>query len=74
MVVSFVDSPTVVVVTPQAPICEDETNVAVVGTTIDDADSFIWTSTTGTGTTIANPTTLAPLRSHQVLQIFSTAT
>ena len=61
MVVSFVDSPTVVVVTPQAPICEDETNVAVVGTTITDADSFIWTSTTGTGTTIANPTTLNPL-------------
>lgn len=61
MVVTFVDSPTVVVVTPQNPICEDETNVAVVGTTIDDADSFIWTSTTGTGTTIANPTTLSPL-------------
>ncbi|MGB2173381.1 MAG: PKD-like domain-containing protein [Flavobacteriaceae bacterium] len=61
MVVTFVDSPTVVVVTPQNPICEDETNVAVVGTTIDDADSFIWTSTTGTGTTIANPTTLNPL-------------
>ena len=73
MVVSFVDSPTVVVVTPQAPICEDETNVAVVGTTINDADSFIWTSTTGTGTTIANPTNLSQ-RSHQVLQIFSTAT
>ncbi|MDC0092515.1 hypothetical protein OAI30_00005, partial [bacterium] len=61
IVVSFVDSPTVVVVTPQAPICEDETNVAVVGTTITDADSFIWTSTTGTGTTIANPTTLSPI-------------
>ena len=61
MVVSFVDSPTVVVVTPQAPICEDETNVAVVGTTITDADSFIWTSTTGTGTTIANPTNLSPI-------------
>ncbi len=61
IVVSFVDSPTVVVVTPQAPICEEETNVAVVGTTIDDADSFIWTSTTGTGTNIANPTTLSPL-------------
>ena len=59
MVVTFVDSPTVVVVTPQNPICEDETNVAVAGTTIDNADSFIWTSTTGT--TIANPTTLSPL-------------
>ena len=29
MVVTFENSPTVVVVTPQTPICEDETNVAV---------------------------------------------
>ena len=61
MVVTFENSPTVVVVTPQTPICEDETNVAVASTTIDDADSFIWTSTTGTGTTIANPTNLSPI-------------
>ena len=71
MVVSFVDSPTVVVVTPQAPICEDETNVAVVGTTINDADSFIWTSTTGTGTTIANPTNLSPTVTPSATDIFN---
>lgn len=59
MVVTFVDSPEVIVVTPQNPICEDETNVALAGTTINNADSFIWTSTTGT--TIASPTTLSPL-------------
>ena len=50
-------------------ICEDETNVAVVGTTIDDADSFIWTSTTGTGTTISNPTNLSPLVTPSAIDI-----
>jgi hypothetical protein len=69
MVVTFRNSPTVVVVTPQTPICVDETNVAVAGTTIDDADSFIWTSTTGTGTTIANPTTLSPIVTPSAIDI-----
>ncbi len=64
--VSFIDvtlikTPSITVVTPQPTICEDETNVLVNGTVVQNAASFIWTSTTGTGTTISNATSLTPI-------------
>ncbi|MBI9039855.1 immunoglobulin domain-containing protein [Lutibacter sp.] len=48
----------VINVANQAPICEDATNVQVLGTTVTNALSFVYTSTTGT--TINNPTSLNP--------------
>lgn len=58
-VVNLVKSPIVNIVTPQATICQDATNVLVSGTTVANAASYIWTSTTGT--TISNATSLTPL-------------
>ncbi|WP_310594615.1 PKD-like domain-containing protein [Flavobacterium sp.] len=58
-VVSLVKSPIVNIVSPQATICQDATNILVSGTTVANALSFVWTSTTGT--TISNATSLTPL-------------
>ena len=64
--VSFIDvtlikTPSITVVTPQPTICEDETNVLVNGTVVQNEASYNWTSTTGTGTTISNATSLTPI-------------
>jgi uncharacterized protein (UPF0179 family) len=64
--VSFIDvilikTPSITVVTPQPTICEDETNVLVNGTVVQNAASYNWTSTTGTGTGILNETSLTPI-------------
>jgi gliding motility-associated-like protein len=64
--VSFIDvilikTPSITVVTPQPTICEDETNVLVNGTVVQNAASYNWTSTTGTGTGISNETSLTPI-------------
>jgi gliding motility-associated-like protein len=67
MEVSFVNSPSVVVVTPQNPICQDETNVPVLGTVISDTDTILWTS--ATGTTVANPETISPIVTPSALDI-----
>jgi gliding motility-associated-like protein len=58
-VVNLVKSPVVNIVSPQPTICQDATNVLVSGTTVANALSFVWTSTTGT--TISNATSLTPL-------------
>jgi hypothetical protein len=57
--VNLVKSPVVTIVSPQPTICQDATNVLVSGTTVTNAASYTWTSTTGT--TIANATSLTPL-------------
>lgn len=57
--VTLVKSPIVNVVTPQAAICEDATNILVAGTTVANVASYNWTSTTGT--TISNANSLTPL-------------
>lgn len=57
--VNLVKSPVVAIVSPQPTICQDATNVLVSGTTVTNAASYTWTSTTGT--TIANATSLTPL-------------
>ena len=64
--VSFIDvtlikTPSITVVTPQPTICEDEINVLVNGTVVQNAASYNWTSTTGTGTGISNETSLTPI-------------
>ena len=56
--VNITKSP-VVTVSNQLPICEDATNTTIIGTTVDNKASFIWTS--ATGTTIENNTTLNPI-------------
>lgn len=56
--INLIKSP-VITVTNQLPICEDETNVTILGTTVSNQSSFIWTS--ATGTTISNPTILEPI-------------
>ena len=55
---TLVKSPTISV-TNQLPICEDITNVTVLGTTISNYSSFVWSS--ATGTTISNTTILNPI-------------
>lgn len=59
ILVTIVKSPTVNVVSPQASICEDATNVVVTGTTIQNAAAIHWTS--ATPTTISNSSSLSPL-------------
>ncbi|WGK94414.1 MULTISPECIES: PKD-like domain-containing protein [Flavobacterium] len=56
---TLIKSPIVNVVTPQAAICEDATNILVAGTTVANVASYNWTSTTGT--TISNANSLTPL-------------
>ncbi|MEN8881219.1 MAG: PKD-like domain-containing protein [Polaribacter sp.] len=55
--VTLVELP-VITVAPQSPICQDDTNVLVTGTSIINELSFVYTSTTGT--IINNPTSLTP--------------
>ncbi len=57
--ITFVSSPKVTVVTPQNIICENDVNVTILGTSVTDEKSLLWTS--NTGTSIGNPTTLSPL-------------
>ena len=56
--INLVKSP-VITVANQLPICEDATNVTVLGTTVSNQSSFIWTS--ATGTTISNTAILNPI-------------
>ena len=63
---NIVNSP-IVTVTSQLPICEDATNVTVLGTTVQFQSSFVWTS--ATGTTILNNTILNPIVTPSALDI-----
>ena len=55
---TLVKSPTISV-TNQLPICEDVNNVTVLGTSVSNYSSFVWSSTTGT--TISNTSILNPI-------------
>lgn len=57
--VSLIKSPIVNIVTPQATVCEDVTNIPISGTTVANMASYNWTS--ATGTVISNSTSLTPL-------------
>ncbi len=57
MEATFIAKPTIAVI-PQADICADNPNTTIIGTTIANASSFEWTSTTGT--TIINKNVLEP--------------
>ncbi|MFY7884154.1 MAG: hypothetical protein ACOVOV_04840, partial [Dolichospermum sp.] len=72
--VSFIDvtlikTPIITVVTPQPTICEDETNVLVNGTIVQNEASYNWTSTSGTGTEISNETLLTPIVTPSLIDI-----
>lgn len=56
---TFIAKPTISVI-PQANICADSPNTTILGTTIENASSFEWTSTSGTGTTINNKNVIEP--------------
>lgn len=58
VLLNIVNSPIITVVN-QLPICEDATNVTVLGTTVQFQSSFVWTS--ATGTTISNNSILNPI-------------
>jgi gliding motility-associated-like protein len=58
VLLNIVNSP-IITVANQLPICQDTTNVTVLGTTVQFQSSFVWTSTTGT--TISNSTILNPI-------------
>ena len=58
VVINLVKSPVITVTPIQATVCEDATNVTVLGTTVLNQSSYIWTSTTGTiisNNSIINP-------------------
>ena len=57
----------VITVTNQNPVCEDALNTEILGTTVSNANSFVYTSTTGT--IINNETTLNPTVTPSVLDI-----
>ncbi len=59
MQVNITKSPTLTVTPIQLPICEDVTSITVLGTTVTNQTSFIWSSTTGTN--ISNNTILEPI-------------
>jgi hypothetical protein len=67
--VTLIKEPLITVVTPQPTICADETNVLVNGTVVQNAVSYIWTSSTGT--TISNATSLTPIVTPSALDIIN---
>jgi gliding motility-associated-like protein len=65
---TLVKSP-IISVTNQLPICEDVTNVTVLGTSVSNYSSFVWSSSTGT--TILNTTILNPIVTPSALDILN---
>ena len=68
MQATFIAKPTVTTI-PQADICADSPNTTIIGTTIANALSYEWTSTTGT--TFVNKNVLEPVITASALDIFN---
>ena len=66
---NIVKSPVITVTPVQATICEDATNVTVLGTTVLNESNYIWTS--ATGTIISNNTIQNPIVTPSTLDIIN---